>query len=511
MKRMLRFFALLISAGMVFSSCQKELSAETGNAKGTIVKDAGGNCMPATPNGTFKKDTTLTNNNYVDIQVNFTEVGIYLITSDTLNGYYFKASGVSAIAGVNTIRLLGTGKPLAVGTDVFTVNFDGSLCDFAVNVLDSTGGGGGGGTPVANFSFGSASGICTSTPNGIFAEALPTNATNYVDLAVTTISGGTYNLSTATINGVLFSGNGTLAAGATTLRLFANSTPAPVMQGPYSYTITSTGATTSSCNFSITYLAPIAPAAFTFNCPGATVFGTYQTGATMDPLVNMMVIMVNVSSAGSFNITTSANGITFAAAGVLAATPTQQIITLRATGVAGNTVGNVPFIIMGGGSPDCSKTVSFVAGGGGSTNYIKAKINGSTTFTTFDLNLAADTVNTGASSNFEISGDASSGEDILISIDKFGSFTASPTPFIITQFFSGISITVDYHTALPAFVLYNTTPINIVTADPFQLTITLITATRIEGTFKGSVEEDVPVGPTALTKKFTEGSFSLPL
>ena len=34
---------------------------------------------------------------------------------------------------------------------------------------------------------------------------------------------------------------------------------------------------------------------------------------------------------------------------------------------------------------------------------------------------------------------------------------------------------------------------------------------RVEGTFFGSVEEDIPVGATPLIKKFTEGSFSLPL
>jgi hypothetical protein len=222
MKNLLRYFLLLITAGLMFSACQKELSAETGTSKGALVKDAGGNCSPATPNGTFKQDTALTNNNYVDIQVNITEIGVYFITTDTLNGYYFKASGVTALTGANTIRLVGVGKPQAVGTDLFTVKFDGSECDFPVIVLDATGGGGGGGN--ANFTFDCSNPVFAGT----YAAGTPMTAANKITIKVNVITAGNYTLTITNANGISFSPvTGTLPATPTlqTIELIPTGTP----------------------------------------------------------------------------------------------------------------------------------------------------------------------------------------------------------------------------------------------------------------------------------------------
>ncbi len=227
MKNLLRYFLLLVTAGMIFTSCQKELSAETGTSKGALVKDAGGNCSPATPNGTFKKDTALTNNNYVDIQVNITEIGVYFITTDTVNGYSFKGTGVTVLTGANTIRLTGVGKPLVVGTDNFKVRFDGSVCDFTINVLDATGGGGGG--TAATFNFVSAGGVCTSTLNGIFTQGVNTVG-NSVTVNITVLTPGTYTLATLEVNGVTFSNTGFLNIGDNSVIL--NATGIPQNAGP---------------------------------------------------------------------------------------------------------------------------------------------------------------------------------------------------------------------------------------------------------------------------------------
>jgi hypothetical protein len=123
-------FTFTYTRFIFFSSCQKELSAETGTAIGTLAKDAAGDCAPIGINGAYKKDTALKATNFVDIQLDVTNVGIYIISTDTVNGYYFRATGVTPLPGANSIRLVGFGKPIAVGTDVFTVKFGGTTCEF---------------------------------------------------------------------------------------------------------------------------------------------------------------------------------------------------------------------------------------------------------------------------------------------------------------------------------------------------------------------------------------------
>jgi hypothetical protein len=512
MKKLLRFFLVLLSAGVVLSACQKELSAETGTAKGALVKDANGNCMPATPNGTFKKDTVLTNNNYVDIEINFTEIGNYFITTDTSNGYFFKASGVAALPGVTTVRLIGSGKPLVVGTDVFRVTFDGSICEFNINVLSATGGGGGG-IPQANFTFGNTAGVCSATVNGIYAVGLPMTANNYVDLAVTVISAGTYNLSTA-LNGVGFSANATLAANATSIRLFANGSP--TIAGPFSYLITSSGATATTCSFNVLFLPAITPGTFTYNCAtGTTVQGIYQAGATMNPLTNTIKASVTVGTPGSYNINVVANnGVTFTAIGVLTATPAVQDITFVATGTAGATVGNVAYTLTGGTS-NCTVSVPFIAGGGGggATDSVSCKING--TFVDFDLlpSIQLDNTSFPLYTAVLITSDNSLNvfEAIQIGVGNLttgdipvGTYNVNQGPAILvgSQYTDGNLI--DY-TALTGTT--NPTP-------AFSVTITSksgpmgMAGTRVKGTFAGALKETAPgTGVTTITGGYFDLTF----
>ncbi len=509
MKNLLRYFLLLLTAGMIITSCQKELSAETGTSKGALVKDAGGNCAPATPNGTFKKDTALTNNNYVDVQVNITEIGVYFITTDTVNGYSFKASGVTVLTGANTIRLIGVGKPLAVGTDNFKVKFDGSVCDFAINVLDANGGGGGG-TAVAAFTFGSTAGTCTSTPNGVYAVGLLTNATNYVDLAITVQTAGTVNLSTAQ-NGVQFSINGTIPAGATSIRLLASGTPTAA--GSFSYPITSSAPTSSFCNFNIIALPALTPAVYTINCVGAVVLGDYEVGAIMNPTVNRMIVSVNVTTIGSYNITSTANGVTFIGIGAItSATPATQFITLNATGTAGSTVGNVPFSISGGGGTPCNVTVPFFAAGGGgaATDSISCTVNGTpAVFKNFGFtsNIMFNASIPGVEI-LTISGDSTNNEGIELLLTRTGTIMQN-VPYNVNQGLATLlsstytdANSVDF---LSVTGSANPTPAFTVTITNIENGALGVTGTRVKGTFAGALKES---GGT-IVKTITGGYFDL--
>lgn len=139
--KFLRFFLFFSVMSFTLVSCEKELSQESGSAAGTLKNDASGDCLPATVNGNYQKDSVLKSSNSVDIQVNIDQVGSYYIKTDTVNGYSFSALGNALASGLNAVHLVGSGKPLAVGTgvDVFTVSFGTSHCTFNV-VVTGTGG-----------------------------------------------------------------------------------------------------------------------------------------------------------------------------------------------------------------------------------------------------------------------------------------------------------------------------------------------------------------------------------
>jgi hypothetical protein len=322
--KFLRLLILALTAGIVFSSCQKELSAETGTALGTLAKDAAGDCAPIGINGAYKKDTVLSAANFVDVQLDVTQVGIYIISTDTVNGYYFRATGVTPLPGANSIRLVGFGKPITVGTDVFTVKFGGTACEFNVNVTLGTGGGGGT-TAVFTFPNAAACTGATQTPN--FYVGLPTNpAINTMTLLVNVTQAGTYNLTTTSAGGLIFSGTGSLAVGNNQpIILGASGTPGPTA-GTINYTFSTTTPVASSCGFGLTVQAAPTPAIFTINCgTAATQTGTFQAGTALT-LANKITLSVTPATIGSYSITTTiVNGVSYVGAGIFTTTATQNV------------------------------------------------------------------------------------------------------------------------------------------------------------------------------------------
>ncbi len=358
--KVLRFLFAFLALGFILSSCQKDFSFEAGNAKGALAKDAAGDCLPILVNGNYFKDTLLKTTNYVDIQVDFTKIGVYTIKTDTVNGYSFSATASTALLGPNTVRLIGSGKPVRDGFDVFTVKFDGGSCEFSVVVNLGTGGGGG---TSAIFTFPNTGAACTGatqTPN--FFATLPTNpTTHFITLLVDVSQAGTYSLSTTLLNGLTFTASGSFTATGNGQPLILRATGTPTTAGTNTYNFSTTTPVASSCAFDLTVQAAPAPAAFTFNCAGANALGTYQVGTAMTA-ANTMTVPITVTAGGSYNITTTVNGVTFAGANVLPATPASQTITLNATGTA--TAGASPstiFTLSGGGGASCAVTVPFTA------------------------------------------------------------------------------------------------------------------------------------------------------
>ncbi len=134
-KHVFYWLALIL---LVFIGCQKEVSFELGNspAEGSLQSDVTGDCLPKTVNGAYVATTALVpTTNTITIQVNVTHTGSYVITTDTVNGYYFRATGTFTTLGNVDVVLRGNGTPFAAGIDNFIVSFGGTVCDIAVTVL----------------------------------------------------------------------------------------------------------------------------------------------------------------------------------------------------------------------------------------------------------------------------------------------------------------------------------------------------------------------------------------
>lgn len=308
-------------------ACQKELSFEQGQKSKGSLQSVSGDCNPKTVGGTFKASQALGDTNFIEVTVNVSQTGTYTIFTDTINGYYFMASGTFSSTGAATVRLKGFGTPAAAGIDDFSVSYDSSVCNVAVTVLP--GGGGGGGSSSA-FTLGN----CSNTAvQGTYTQGTAVTATNRVQVEVNVTALGTWNLSTSTVTGFSFSGSGTFTALGTQM-ITLNAAGTPTTAGQQSFTVT---AASANCNFNVT-VAPSStpPAVFTLAgapgaCGGFTPSGTYTQGVALTS-GNTVLVQVNVTTPGQWSVSTNTvAGMTFAGTGTFTSAGLQTI-TLNGTG-----------------------------------------------------------------------------------------------------------------------------------------------------------------------------------
>jgi hypothetical protein len=240
-------------------SCQKEVSFENGQnasqlAQGSLKAGITGDCAPMTVAGTYRAGNNLgPDTNYIDVEVNITQTGSYTISTDTVNGYSFRATGVFNSTGTNQVRLKGNGRPVAAGIDDFIVSFDSTFCFVSVTVLPVIPQGPG--TAVYSLS-GSPNACAGFTPQGTYKKNTALTAANTVTVQVNVTTAGTYNITTNTVNGMSFSGSGTFT-GTGLQNVVLNGSGTPVNAGASNFTVT---AGTSTCTFSITVQDTAPPA-----------------------------------------------------------------------------------------------------------------------------------------------------------------------------------------------------------------------------------------------------------
>jgi len=268
MNKRLAFFItslLLLSCSIFFITCKKEYSYEGSGSPslspppppppGPVAKasftlvGAPNNCQNFLPHGVYAPGKPLESSHSVDIFVNVTAIGNYTLTTDTLDGIWFSASGTFTGTGNQTITLAGNGTPEFARNLLFTVLGVGSTCTFKITVANA-------GTLavyVLDSGFGNPN-PCFYTVSGTYSANSPLSSSNTVSVRVYVVHPDNFTISTNIVNGMIFSYTGRFTTiAAQDVILYGSGTP--VNRGTYTFTSEIVGPHPiggEACAFSIT-------------------------------------------------------------------------------------------------------------------------------------------------------------------------------------------------------------------------------------------------------------------
>jgi hypothetical protein len=214
---------------------------------GSLKKDIDGNCLPVNIGGTYVQGQNAGDSNYMLVEVSVTTTGKYSITTDTINGYSFKATGNFNVAGSVQVKLACFGTPVTKEIDNFTVKYNESVCEAVVIVHSNT-------VEPAVFTLAGAPGVCMNdTVLGSYVKNVSLDTSAKVKISVDVTVPGSYNITTNALNGYSFAASGLFTVtGVQTVELAASGQPANT--GTNVFTVT---AGSSACNFSVVVLDAI--------------------------------------------------------------------------------------------------------------------------------------------------------------------------------------------------------------------------------------------------------------
>ncbi|MDM1044871.1 hypothetical protein HX004_07325 [Myroides sp. 1354] len=202
------------------------------------------NCDPPVgPLGIYTQGTALNSSNTYTLSLNISEPGTYQILVSTGNGYSFSGSGVFTETGNQIVVLEGQGSPVNGPIEnAITVRFNGidvvANCNLPkITVL--------GASTQFNLKCGEA------VVHGDYFADLAVTGNHYIDIPIANvITPGAILLETPTINGVKFStGSVNITHATTSIRLYAQGTPAALGSNSYTFAIPTTPA--ANCSFTV--------------------------------------------------------------------------------------------------------------------------------------------------------------------------------------------------------------------------------------------------------------------
>lgn len=304
-------------------------------------------CANIQAQGSYYIGMPLGETNKLTVEVNVTSTGFWSINTNTLNGYSFAGTGTFATVGAHTIELLGTGRPLASGTNQFNLSSNAANASSCSNIAVVV-------APV-KYTVDCAQAIIS----GSYMQDVALNSSNTITLKVHVLATGKTTLSTNTVSGITFT------SGVVSLDNL----------GEQSVTLTGTGTITGSndivlgltgtpgleapCNITVKVNAQ--PVSYTMSCSSIVVNGNYAPETVMTAS-NTMTLNVTVAYPGSYNITSNTvNGISFTGTGTFATTGSQPV-TLVASGtpVAGGAFNYTISSNSSSGASTCTKSITFV-------------------------------------------------------------------------------------------------------------------------------------------------------
>jgi hypothetical protein len=213
------------------------VSGTSGSEAAFTLGGSPGACTGFNVAGSYMAGSALVASNTVTFNVNVTTIGSYTISTAAVNGVTFSKSGSFTTTGDQTVILNGTGTPVAAGDATYTVTAGANSCTFVVTTTAAA--------PPAVGTLDCA-GI---TQQGTYTQGSALTAANTLTIPVNVTTEGSYSITTAAVNGVTFSGSGTLASGAQTIILAGSGTPASAGDNSFSVDFG-----TSNCSISVTFL-----------------------------------------------------------------------------------------------------------------------------------------------------------------------------------------------------------------------------------------------------------------
>jgi hypothetical protein len=234
-------FALLVAA-VFFITCKKEYSYEGGNG-GVVtppppIPTAAEYTLTGSPNdceapsiyGEYFAGRQFTSSNTIQINVNVTVAGPWSITTDTLNGVYFSASGTFTHTGNQSVILNGNGRPDQPRNFHFSILAVGSSCTFTLPVINSG--------ALATYVIESGSGTatpCNFMPQGDYTSHSTLGPANSVSIRVYVTNPGNFTIATNMVNGIQFYYTGAFTmTGSQDVFLAGSGTP--LTAGTYTFT-----------------------------------------------------------------------------------------------------------------------------------------------------------------------------------------------------------------------------------------------------------------------------------